>query len=591
MFSTYRYLFRLFDRREKIQTAWLMLLVLVLGLLELAGVASILPFLAVLSDPGVVERSEVLARVFRALGFAEVRDFLIFLAVVTAALIVVGQALRAVTVYLITRFSGMRELALGVRLLSAYLHQPYAWFLESHSADLGARLIEEVGTVVQGALLPALRLIVQVTVTVVILALLFLVNPMITTVTILVIGVSYGAIAILSRRFTRRLGQDRMTAHAALHRATQEAFGDIKTVKLMGAEESYVDRYRRPAEVLARRSAAFSVVRESPRYLLEAVVFGGMISLLLGLMLTGDGTIGSVLPTIGLFAFAGARLFPAVQQIYSNASSMRFNQPALERLAEDLASAPGPDATGAARLTLEREVALSGVSYRYPTGTRPSLTGVDMAIPANRTVGVIGRSGSGKTTAVDVILGLLRPESGVLSIDGVEIGPGNRRAWQAMVGYVPQDIFLTDESVAANIALGTPEREIDHAAVERAARAADLHEFISSELPDGYATLVGDRGVRLSGGQRQRVGIARAVYRDPPVLVLDEATSALDSETERAVMGAVQTLAHSKTIILIAHRLTTVRFCDLVYVLENGTVQRSGPTDEVLTALSDEDVE
>ena len=266
---------------------------------------------------------------------------------------------------------------------------------------------------------------------------------------------------------------------------------------------------------------------------------------------------------------------------------MRFNRAALDALAEDLRAHPPPDGQVAGgAVTLGARIELRGVEYSYPQGTRPSLHGLDMTIPVNATVGIVGPSGAGKTTAVDVLLGLLEPQGGQLAIDGVALTPATLRGWQRQLGYVPQDIFLTDDTLAANIALGVPADGIDMAEIERAGRAAGLHDFVTEELPDGYLTTLGERGVRLSGGQRQRVGIARALYRNPPVLVLDEATSALDTDTERAVMSAVRNLAHSKTIVIIAHRLTTIEICDTIFVIENGRCVRSGPADDILPDLA-----
>jgi ABC-type multidrug transport system fused ATPase/permease subunit len=258
----------------------------------------------------------------------------------------------------------------------------------------------------------------------------------------------------------------------------------------------------------------------------------------------------------------------------------------LDKLVDDMqrnrANAETPARSAAVPLRLTERLELEGMRYAYPKSERGALDGLDLAIDARTTVGIVGGTGAGKTTTVDVILGLLAPQAGELRVDGVPVTEANRRGWQNAIGYVPQSIFLTDDSVAANIAFGLPADEIDHAAVERAAKIAELHNFVMDELPEGYATQVGERGVRLSGGQRQRIGIARALYHDPDVLILDEATSALDNLTEKAVMDAVHNLGHAKTIILIAHRLSTVRDCDMIFMLERGRVVARGSYDELL---------
>jgi len=303
-------------------------------------------------------------------------------------------------------------------------------------------------------------------------------------------------------------------------------------------------------------------------------------------LMAQSGSFASALPIIALYAFAGYRLMPALQQIYGALTSLRFAGPALDALHQDLMSLqPAGPNTQQPAMPLTQAITLNNIVYRYPNAATPTLKSISLSIPAKSTVGLVGTTGSGKTTTVDLILGLLDAQEGTLAIDGQPITDHNKRAWQRAIGYVPQQIYLADDSVAANIAFGIEPEQIDLAAVERAAKIANLHEFVISDLPQGYATTVGERGVRLSGGQRQRIGIARALYHNPQVLILDEATSALDNLTEQAVMEAVHNLGHEITIILIAHRLSTVRECDQIFLLEKGELKGSGIYDE-LTASS-----
>jgi ATP-binding cassette, subfamily B, bacterial PglK len=482
----------------------------------------------------------------------------------------------------------MRGYSISSRMLRGYLFQPYTWFLHRHSADLGASVLSEVTQVITQAMVPAMKMLAQAAVAVFVLALLIVVRPAAALVAALVLGGSYLMIYVGVRGYLARLGRTRYLANQERFRVAGEAMGGIKDIKLMGLETAYLRRFQDPARRMAKAVAASSVVGELPRNILKAVGYGAILFFVLYLLFTGDGSLGSVLPVLGLYAFAGVRLFPAFQQIYSSMTALRFSRPILDKLVADMARnnaaaeppAPPPGATPALRLAERLE--LVDVHYAYPRAERGALDGLGLAIAARTTVGIVGGTGAGKTTAVDVILGLLEPQAGELRVDGVPVTPANRRAWQDAIGYVPQAIFLTDDSVAANIAFGLAPGEIDQAAVERAARIAELHDFVVEELPEGYATRVGERGVRLSGGQRQRIGIARALYHDPDVLILDEATSALDNLTERAVMDAVRNLGHAKTIILIAHRLSTVRDCDVIFMLERGRVVARGRYDELL---------
>jgi ATP-binding cassette, subfamily B, bacterial PglK len=299
------------------------------------------------------------------------------------------------------------------------------------------------------------------------------------------------------------------------------------------------------------------------------------------------GNLQKALPVLALYAMAGYRLLPALQQVYAQLTNLRFAGPTLDRLHADItqlepSSTRAGDAAAGSRLPLRKELVLENVSYSYPGTERPVLDNLTLHIPAGTTVGLVGATGSGKTTTVDVILGLLRPQMGRVLVDSTVITDQNVRDWQRIIGYVPQSVYLSDESIAANIAFGQTKDQIDMAAVERAARIAHLHDFVTGELKHGYETRVGDRGIRLSGGQLQRIGIARALYHDPEVLILDEATSALDTVTESLVMNTVHDLAQRKTIIIIAHRLSTVRKCDQIFVLESGKVVERGTFDSLL---------
>jgi ABC-type multidrug transport system fused ATPase/permease subunit len=294
--------------------------------------------------------------------------------------------------------------------------------------------------------------------------------------------------------------------------------------------------------------------------------------------------LADIVPTLGVFGFAVLKIFPSIQQIYHALTQIRFAAPTLAKLHEELVVTASQNNLQSldTKLRLTDALTLDNVSFAYPTAGRAALHELSFCIKANTTVGIVGGTGAGKTTAVDLILGLLLPDSGQITVDGTPLSSGNLREWQKMIGYVPQQIFLSDDSVAANIAFGRSPQDRDMAAIEQASRLAALHDFVMCDLPKGYDTEVGERGVRLSGGQRQRIGIARALYHDPSVLILDEATSALDNLTERSVMDAVKNLAHAKTIIMIAHRLTTVRECDTIFLLENGKLVAQGTFDELV---------
>jgi ABC-type multidrug transport system fused ATPase/permease subunit len=535
-----------------------------------------------------VESNRYLAAIYHSLGFASRDGFLLFLGVAVFLVLVATLVLRALGGWVQVRYAQQRNHTWASRLVGGYLGQPYEWFLNRHSGELTAGVLTEVEQVVNGSLVPALQAVANVLVAACLLGLLLAVDPVLALGAAAVLGGLYGAVVYFSRARLRQIGLERRTAGRARFRLLQEALGGVKDVKVGGLERSYALRFAEMSQRFTDTRIASNLISQLPSYAMQGILFGGMLLAVLYLMAT-HGDFQGALPVVSVFAFAGYRLMPALQAVYNGVVQMRFSEPALDSLCEDLRSVPPLQDTlarlpgsGAGRTPLRESVELADVWYTYPEAAHPTLRGVTLRIPARTTAGFVGSTGSGKTTVVDVVLGLLRAQKGSLLVDGVEVTDANIRSWQCSVGYVPQQIFLVDDSVEANIAFGVPATRIDKAAVEWAARIAGLHDFVTQELPAGYATMVGERGVRLSGGQRQRIGIARALYRDPELLILDEATSALDNLTERAVMEAVHNLSGSKTIVLIAHRLSTVRGCDSIHLLEQGEVLASGSFDHLV---------
>ncbi|TDY02675.1 ABC transporter ATP-binding protein [Thiohalophilus thiocyanatoxydans] len=590
MLDTYRKIRDLLDARERRNAVLLFGMMLVMGLLDVIGVASIMPFISVVSNPEVVETNLYLNAVYTSLGFTSTDTFLLFLGGVVFVLVVGSLIFKALTHWAMARFTHMRNYTISIRLLRGYLGRPYSFFLNRHSADLGKSILSEVQQVISVVLLPAVNLLAHGIVAFFLIALVVMVNPMVAMVAVLVLGGVYGLIYGVLRRYIGRIGAERVKANQERFQIAQEALGGIKDVKVLGLENGYIRGFAGPASRFARVQAINQIINQVPRFALEALVLGGMLVLLLVLLAVEEGELGNVLPLITLYAFAGMRLMPALQQIYGALAKLRFGQPALEALHRDLVETEQVGALPTARvrteteevLSLKERITLDGIVYTYPQAEQPALNHLSLTIPARTTVGLVGSTGAGKTTAVDLILGLLEPQQGHLKIDDQPISGEELRAWQRNIGYVPQSIFLTDDTVAANIAFGLPPERIDPVAVENAARIAELHNFVVSEMPQGYDTVVGERGVRLSGGQRQRIGIARALYHDPEVLVFDEATSALDNLTERAVMDAVHNLGHRKTIIMIAHRLSTVRQCEQIYLLQGGEVIAHGSYEQLI---------
>lgn len=585
MIDVYKKILLLLDARERRQFWLLTILMVLVALVEVAGISAVLVLLNMLADPAIISDSRALSAVQDMLGYESLFSFQIAMAVAVTAVVVFGLVVKAVGSYALIRFSAMRGYTISSQLLGAYLHQPYTWFLERNSADVGKNVLNETDSLVARVISPALRLIANVFLVVAIVGFLLLVDPLVTIMSAGILGGSYALIYLHLREKLRHAGTDLMQTFGERFRVSQEAMGGIKDVKLLGLEENYTGVYRAAAYRGARTVATLGVMSELPRFVLEAITFGTLLTVILILLLRSDGNIVDIVPTLGVFAFSVMRLLPALQQIYHGLATMRGGKAVLDTLVGDYAEAgrtQQPYSTAQDQLHLKHDLELSQVHFTYATATRPALAGLDLKISARTTVGIVGGTGAGKTTLIDLILGLLVPDEGEIRVDGISVTSENRRGWQQTLGYVPQSIFLSDDDIAGNIAFGVPKERIDMAAIERAARAAALHDFVVSDLPQGYATLVGERGVRLSGGQRQRIGIARALYRDPSLLIMDEATSALDNITERVVMEAVQNIRGDKTVILIAHRLSTVRNCDMIFLMEHGQLAAQGTYDELV---------
>lgn len=573
-----------------------------MAVLEVLNVSAIAPFLALASDPALIEQNAVLSFFYETFGFASVNRFLVAVGVGVFTLMLLSNAWSALTIWAQMRLIWSWNHQLSVRLLQRYLYQPYSYFLSRNTAELSKNLLSEVHRVTGSMISPVILALGRIVVTVGIVAVLIVMNPVLALLVTVVVGGSYAAVYAFTRRRLNAIGGDLVKANEERFRVANEAFGGIKDVKVLNVEDAFLQRFTGSSRRFSRHEVTYAVIGALPRYAIETIAFGTVI-LIVVFLLAVERDFGSIVPMLGLYAFAGYRLMPSLQQVFAGITAARFYSSALEAVLNDLeidegselnslarSSASGPferltaaqarpsseARTNASPVGLKEKLELKEVVFSYPNTGKPAVDNVSMTIPANSTVGFVGATGSGKTTLADVILGLLRPQSGEILVDGAKITDVNVSAWQASIGYVPQHIFLTDASVAENIAFGVPRDEIDMDAVRAAASIAQIDDFVMNELPRGYDTVVGERGIRLSGGQRQRIGIARALYRDPDVIVFDEATSALDNATEANVMKAVRRLLGTKTIIMVAHRITTLADCDVIYLFDKGRLVAHG---------------
>lgn len=565
---------------ERRQLVLLAPAVVLMAILETAGVASIVPFLGLLSDPAAVETNVLLHRVYVGFGFASKEALFFAVGGGVLCLVTVGNAVSAATTWALLRFSWMRNHSLSTRLLGSYFSQEYEFFLTKNSTDLGKNILAEAQAVVTGVIVQALQLAARFVVVLGVFGSLLVLDPVMALSVLGVFGGVYGIIFIGVRRTTAARGRERVRLNQQRFKLAQEALSGIKELKLYQREQLALQTFADVSQRFATLQADNSVIAQLPKFAIETLAFGGVLGMVMYWLQRGR-VLTEVLPVLGLYAFAAYRMLPALQVVFSGLTALRFNMGSLEVLHRDLVESEANRARSPTSLstttTLDGSIVLRKVSFRYRGAEQRVLDDVSIDIAVGGWVALVGPTGAGKSTLVDVLVGLLAPESGDVVVGDVVVNDDDKRhAWQRNVAYVPQQIFLIDDTVIRNIAFGVADADIDRARVEHACQIAQIHDFIVSELPGGYEAVIGERGVRLSGGQRQRLGIARALYRRPSFLVLDEATSALDNTTEARFFAALHREFAHCAVVSIAHRLSTTRDFDRIYVLERGRVVDAG---------------
>lgn len=562
---------------------WLLLPMTLTALINVIGIAAIVPFIAVCANPKTIFEHKNIAHLYHLFHFTSTNRFLVALGVIVLIALLLSNGFAILTTYFSSRVLGKIQGGLSDRFMSQCMCQPYDYFLNKNSAVVTTDLVNTISRFVSGFLFNVLSLITTVISVTFLVSMLFYVRPMVSCLVFAVFTVAFLAIYFFIKKKLALFQKESIHHHQQSNRVSAEAFQGIKDHKLCHSESYYMGRYAQHLQGIIDEGVFTRTMTGIPRNLLEIIAFGLVVVMVIYLILV-DNNFSAIMPTLALFTFAGYRMLPAMQQIFQYSSAMKVQSGAVDVLIDYFDSFKKIDPItqlDQPRLEFKQKIKVDSVDYHYPSRDSLVLSQVNIEVPCNHTVGIIGSTGSGKTTLVDVMLGLLSPVSGQLQIDGVTITDNNRRGWQKNIGYVPQHIFLSDSSILHNIALGVTEEDIDKDAVIRAAKLAHIHDFIADELDDGYESLIGERGIQLSGGQRQRIGIARALYRDPSVLILDEATSALDQKTEQEVMKAIKQLQHKKTIIMIAHRLSTISMADTVYLMKQGRVIDQGPFNEI----------
>jgi len=546
------------------------------GIFQVIGVTSIFPFLAIAADPDRIRHSQFGLRFLGLLPPMSNRELLITAGVIAIVGLLLSNAVNLLAEYARTRYANSFAHWLRVRLLRRMLSQPYGYFLQRNSGDLLRKVMGDVGSYTGGVLLPLLDSIARALTAALLLATLFLVQPVIAISATLGLGAFYLIIFRLLARKRQEVNEGFRTAFGGSYRDAQQMLGGIKPIKVHRAEEYFLSRFAGHSAVIAQMSSRVPVIANSTRYLIEPLAFGGLVLAVVVLAVRGRD-FSDILPNLGVMAVAGYRLLPALQLLYGQVTQFTSMRYSLDEVFEEFAAVEREEKSGNVEIWFRKprpiewhdEIMLDAVSFVYPGADRPVLDRFSITIQKNMSIGFIGPTGSGKSTLIDLLLGLHRPTSGRILIDGQPLTPQLIPSWQATIGYVPQDIFLIDDTIARNITLGVPDNEIDNARLREVCAMAQILDFVETELRDGFQTTVGERGVRLSGGERQRLGLARALYHHPSLLLLDEATSSLDTATEAKLIEALQNLSGKLTIVTVAHRLSTVAGSDKLIDLGN----------------------
>ena len=577
-------IYLLFSKSEQKKIILLFFGILIHGFIEITSIASILPFMSIVIDPSIIDTNFFLSNLYNFLNLNSYNDFLIVLGLIVFVLLLFSNAYAALIFWWITRFVQFQSYRLSKKIFSNYLSQSYVFFLNRNSSELSKNVLTEVNRIIIGVIYPMLLAIARIAIVLFIATLLLYVNPKLSIIISLVLMTTYGIVYYIVREHLWNIGELSTKATFEKYKYINEAFMGIKDVKLQGSESEFIKRYSKPAKKFANYTASSSIISLLPRYAIETLAFGGLLLIVIFLISSNENFM-SVIPLVALYALAGYRIMPGLQQIYHSVAQIRYNSPALDILLKDLEKEPSIVNENKQELNflpkIKSNIQLQSISFRYPNTDDLILENINAKIKTNSLTAFVGKTGSGKTTLIDIFLGLLPINKGEIFFDRIKLEAQNLNSWQKKLGYVPQNIFLTDDTIKNNIAFAVPEEKIDHQKIILAAKLAELDDYISN-LPDKYNTYVGERGIRISGGQMQRIGIARALYNNPEILVFDEATSALDNVTEKNIMHSIKKLSKDKTIIIIAHRLSTIKNCDQIYLLDKGKVSEHGTYNELI---------
>ena len=573
--ESFKKIMYVFNSKQKRTMSVLVIEIIIGALFELMGVAAVLPFVTVAMKPETVHEQEYLNYFYNLFGFHKENEFLALIAATLIVIFLIKNLYLTYMNFTIYRFTYNNQRKLAYRLLHCYMYQPYTFFLDHNSADL----IQNVTTDVMqffDIVLCLMQFAVEIIVCGLMVVYLVIVDKTITVAIIIIMGLYLFMFFKVLKKNIKQKGEIVRSHRLGMSKWVLQSFGGIKETKIAQKEDYFIKKYDAEYAGFAENHCTYQTLSYVPKPAMETVVIGAMLLVIIFKLLRGVDS-RYFISTVSVFGVAAVRLLPSFNRISGYLSRIMFNKVSVDAIYKDLKAveeleAQKGDNNRQDTISFNKDIEIKDLAFAYPKSESNVLENANLVIPKNKSVAFVGPSGAGKTTMADIILGIIFPQKGGISVDGKAIS-GDMFEWKKKLGYIPQTIFLMDDTIKNNIAYGIDPEDIDEKRLMEVINEAQLGELIAS-LPDGVDTEIGERGVRLSGGQRQRIGIARALYTDPEILVLDEATSALDTETETAVMEAIDSLSGKKTLLIIAHRLSTIENCDIIYEIKDGTVSR-----------------
>ena len=584
MLRVIKQLFAVLTPAQRKSYYFLQFLVILMAIMEIVGVASIVPFMALVGDMDQLNQDSIFGKAYIASGINTEFKFVLMLGISVLMLLIIASTVSIFTIWRLTKFAHKTGAELGDRLYSYYLKKDWLFHASGNSSNLIKKIATEIPRTTQGIIVQLMQMNAKIVLAIFVIITVFFYDPKVALSGFLVFSLSYILLFSIVKIRLQNNGKILSEVYQSRFGLMNEGFGGIKDILLLGRDLDFIYRFKETGRKMAYSLGNNAALAQAPRYFIELVAFGSIILLVIYLFVSHNGDLGMILPSLTVYAVASVKILPAFQQIYSSIADIRANIAAFESIEPDLVDSMKIEefkiTSEKKILSPKNKISIENVSFNYDKKEEFALNELNMEIPVKNVIGIVGSSGSGKSTLIDIFLGLIKPKKGHLKVDDTVIDDHNKRSWQNNIGFVAQSIFLSDSSIAENVAFGIPKDKIDTERVLKSLELAHLLELVEG-FKDGIYTQVGERGVQLSGGQRQRIGIARSLYHGAEILIFDEATSSLDGITEKMIMQAIHEFSGEKTIILIAHRLKTVEKCDQIFFMDKGRVVDQGTYKEL----------